>query len=81
MKQYQITNVTTHPEGGYGCRHCHWTGWVWDGIERASAGPDPAPMIDPEPCPYCTPPDVPELDLDSDDGWWTADSDWENEWR
>jgi hypothetical protein len=67
--------MTSHPEGGYGCRYCHWTGWVWDGIERASAGPDPTPMIDPEPCPHCTPPSVPELDLDSDAARWMADSD------
>ena len=60
--------MTSHPEGGYGCRHCDYTGWTYEGTERASAGPDPTPMVDPEPCSYCTPPSVPEMDPSDDWG-------------
>ncbi len=63
--------MITDDEGGFGCPHCNYTGWVWDGTEHASSGPDPTPYVDPTPCPYCSCPEEPEW-TPSDDDWGMA---------
>jgi hypothetical protein len=53
---------------GIGCKYCDYTGVIECGTGRVwVSGGEAYEDLFEEPCPYCTPPELPDLDLDDSD--------------